>query len=822
MNFQPFFMTSICTVLLAGTADLPLRTGQTPPQLLDLRTVDPATLIALDGRNPQQVEAANRAWLPLLENLRGAGGIRLRLPAGAHRVPLLLAASQAIKGQNPGCRLYVAFDPKGGAILDEIAWGAVEGGALGPEDLGPDPGLWRELLVQAQEQFPGRPWTLWAPVDPGARLAMLLGDGCRMVVPDGPGARLARSLPAAFTDVEGGLGDLTLLNPQTGEARRWKFDGGEWRAAERHRERNEVQVVAQGAYNVGELLARMRGAQFRDRVAIRTATATLDYGMHFQGERGNSDLGFVLQTFEKAGEPEEGLRKKVTFNGVTAKIHGDVQLPIVEARTSLATPVALALTERYRYSDAGPAGPGQRLIHFQSVDADPLMYEGDLKVDEVSGRIQEERSQRSGLPGIVRSEQRVLSYGAPAPGLWRVVKVRSTERWMTAGGMTQVLRTLEYRDFGINEPGFEAARNAARASDASMVQQTLDGARYYRKQKDGTRKAEDKPRSSGRALVGLVLANANADMPVLPLAALLFFDFNAFNRGVQYMVLTAGVFNNVSLTVPNVAAGVDFHAGATLSALAGTERPAKDGHLQDRDGVQRRSQRVALGLARDLGAGLRLALDGTFRLDQFADPKDDRYHTPGFVNPASGWNRFAQAKLSWQYKGFQVLSNYGVGQRPDGLWGAPGQLQEVPEQGRYRRWGGAVAYDVELRKGMWLQATLGHTTGRNFDRFQALEFAGLVSGIKPNAVVADRMTYQALRLTVPTGANFRLNLGLNHGEARSLDDQKTYGFTGLQVAGDLPGFGWFTSVRVDLGVGLQSDMAGVRTVNGMISFVRLF
>jgi len=46
--------------------------------------------------------------------------------------------------------------------------------------------------------------------------------------------------------------------------------------------------------------------------------------------------------------------------------------------------------------------------------------------------------------------------------------------------------------------------------------------------------------------------------------------------------------------------------------------------------------------------------------------------------------------------------------------------------------------------------------------------------------------------------------------------------SGLGLTGDLPGFWWFTSVRVDLGAGLQSDIAGVKTVNGYVALLRVF
>lgn len=810
------------SLVLAAAPDPPLQVGQPLPQLLDLITADPTTLIPRDSRDPAQVEAAGRAWTALTGALAQAPALRLRLPAGATGLPMLLAASQALRAGNPGIRLYVAFQPGAQPLMDERAWGAVDGGALAPEDLGPDPDRWRDRLVRAQEQLPGRPWTLWPGADPGALTGVLLGDGGKLVVPPGgPAAALAAAIPAGFLEVEGGSGDLTLGQRQTGQVRRWTFDRGRWLPAAPVRDRHEVQVLGQESYDVGALLARMRATQLRDRNAIRTSQATLEFNMHFQGERGNTDLGFKYRAFDQAGEPEEALREQLTYNGVAAKLHGDAQLPIVEARSSLAPPVALALSERFHYSDGGPAGPGQRLIKFEPVDADPSLAAGVLRIEEASGRILEERSQRSGLPGIIRSEQRVLTYGEPAPGLWRVLRIHSTERWLLGGDTIQVLRQIEYRDFRINDPGFQAARAAARASDGSMIQQTVDGARYYTKQKDGTRKAEDQPRSSGRAAAGVVLIDPSSSFPVLPLAGMMFFDLNAWGKGIQYSFLTAVVFNNLNLTVPDLGGGVALHTSATLSALAELDQPVVNGQLLDKDGVEHRAQNAEVDLSRDLGYGFRLNLSQAFTLDSYATPGNSKYATPGFSNPASGFNAYSQGQLTWQRYGFQLRSYYGAGHRPDRPWGEAGALEEVPDQGRYQRWGGAAVHDLELGKGFWLQTTLGEATGRNFDRFQAINFSGMVAGIKPDSVVANQLAYGEVRLTVPTGPHLRLNLGLDHGIARSQDDQKRYGFTGLIVAGDLPGFWWFTAVNVTLGIGLQSDIPGVRTVNGMVTFIRL-
>lgn len=829
MSRHPLFVLPVLTLALAAQAPAtgPLRSGVPEPAVLDLRAVDGALLVPKDNRDAAQVEAVRQRWLPLVAGLGAAPSVRLRLPAGEGRIPLLLAAAQALKAQSPAQRIYVAFDSQAAPILDETAWGAVDGGALVPADLNLDAAAWRGQLTRAQDSFPGRPWTLWLPSDPGALVSILMGDGGRVVVPgQGPAARLAQTLPAGFTEVEGGLGDLTLRN-RAGAAQRWVFASGAWSPAPLPKDRTEVAVSAADSYDVGALLAKVRAAQLRSRAVARTVQAKAELDLHIQGARGRGgDLGFSFGYFEQAGEWPELLQKAVRFNGVTAKLDGEVQLPLIESRQSMSLPVALGMTERYRYRDGGAAGPGRRSLRFESVDADPLMYEGDLEVEEATGRILVERRERANLPGTVKSEREILTYGEAAPGLWRPVSVQTFERWVSADGVVQVQRRFTYRDFQVNGEGFGAARAAARASGSTMLKVTPEGARYFTKQGDGTRKIEEKPKSSGRALAAVVLVDPGLTPPVMPLGGFLYFDYNAFGKGVQLNALTAVVFNTASLAIPRGLAGFDVSANASAMLLKGTERPVVDGKLSDRDGVGRRFGMVGLELGRDLGLGFRLEGRGDLQYDDFSEG-EDKYRTPGYVLPPSGLTRMGTLQGSWLFRGFQVRAYHGWGRRPDGTYGIAADPKAVPEGGDFRRWGGSLGLDREVSPGFWFHGEAGWATGRAFDRFKALDVGGMggavrIAGIRSNAISADRVAYGKAALAIPTGPNLRLSLSLEHARARSLDDQKTYGMSGVGITGDLPGFWLFTAVRVDLGVGVQSDIAGVRTVNGYVALLRVF
>jgi hypothetical protein len=805
----------------------PLRVDEALPVDLDLTGAGVADLIPRDTRDATQVEAVRQRWILVVAAVKDAPAVRLRLPLGEARVPLLLAASQALKSQSPNQRLFVAFDPKAAPIMDETAWGAADGGALVPSDLNLDMGVWRTQLAQAQETFPGRPWTLWLSRDPGPLASTLMGDGGRLVVPaGGPSAQLAALIPPGFVEVEGGAGDLTLRN-RAGQSRRWTFAEGVWTAVPLPKERNEVAVTAADAYDVGALLAKVRAAQLRFRAGVRTLQAKADLDLHIQGQSGRGgDLGFTFGYFEKAGDWPELLQKEVRLNGVKAKLDGEVQLPLIESRQSVSLPVALGMTERYRYRDGGAAGPGRRLLRFEPVSADPLAYAGELEVEEATGKILVERRERTDMPGTVKSEREILTYGAVAPGVWRPVSVQTFERWVSANGVVQVQRRFLYRDFELNSDRFEANRAAARESRSTMLKVTPEGARYFTRQDDGTRKIEEKPKSNGRALAGVVLVDPGLTPPVIPLAGLAYFDYNAFGKGVQVSALTAVVFNTASLAIPRGLGSFDVSANATALLLKGTERPVVDGKLSDKDGVGRRFGMMGLGLGHDLGLGFRLEGRGDFEYDDYSEG-DSKYRTPGYALPPSGLTRMGSLHGSWLFRGFQLRAFHGWGKRPEGAYGTAANPQAVPENGNFRRWGGSLGLDREAAPGFWFHGEAGWAGGHAFDRFKALDVGGMggavrVAGIRSNAIAADQVAYAKTGLTIPTGPSLRLSLSLEHARARSMDDGKTYGVSGVGISGDLPGFWWFTAVRVDLGVGVQSDIAGVKGVNGYVALLRVF
>ena len=817
--------------MLSGAAMAPLLQAQAPiqvgtpePMLLDLRDADARTLVPVDSRDPAQTEAAAKAWLLRIDSLPRTASVRILLPKSGSRLPLLLAASQALRAQDPTKKLFIAFDSEAPSLMDETAWGAVDGGALLPLDLGNNPDVWRALLTKAQESFPGRPWFLWLPTDPGASASTILGDGGRLIVPvGGPAARLAAMLPSGFTEVEGGNGDLTLRKRGGHEAKRWRFINGEWVSVELPKERTEVAVSAEDSYDVGALLAKMRAEQLRSRAAQTNLKARLDVDLHMQGSKGMGvDLGFTFKYFERVGETPELLQEQVRFNGVKANLKGEVQLPIVESRTSLAAPLALNLTERYRYRDGGAGGTNRRILHFDPVDNDSTLFNGELVVDETTGRVIEEKSERSNLPGTVKSERRILSYGEAAPGVWRILKTQTFERWVSPGGVAQVQRKLVLSNLDINGSTFDVEREAARHSEKTMLKESPDGIRYFTRQADGTRKLEEKPRTSGRAIAGVIVVDPGLRPPVLPLAGLVYYDFNAFNRGIQINALTALLFNTAAVAVPRLPGGFDLNLDSTLLLYPAGERPVINGRLSNKDEVARRFGTLNLNLGHDLGKGFRFEAMARFEYDRFSETKDDAARTTGFALPPSGLTREFRGELGWLYRGFQVQGFYGKGQRPEGIYGTSDHPQSVPDEGRFTRWGGNLGYDYQLPSGLWLHGSGGIVGGTGFDRFKALNLNGIVSGIRSNAITADRIAYARLGVVLPAGPNLRLSVFLDHGEARSLDDQKTYGLTGLGIAGDLPGFWWFTALRLNLGIGLKSDIAGVKTVNGFIALLRVF
>jgi hypothetical protein len=795
------------------------------PPMLDLREADTKTMVPRDWLNEADIEATRLAWLPVIKPYLNETKIRIALPNGGDRITLALSANQVLKAHNPLIKIFLAYDENAPSCWDESFWSALDGGIIAPENLPAQPGRWRFILAKAQEQLPARTWTMYCPLDPGPEAARLLGAGAWLVVPpDSPTALLANMIPHGLDKVEGAYGTLTLREESSQRAMHWRFKDSEWQAFTPENEHETV--VIQGStpdYDIHALLSKVRATQLRDQSALHTQESSLSINIHAQSSGGmGAELGYVFCAFEKTGEPEEFTQEQVMFNGVKANIQGGLQLPFIESKRSISPPVALNLTERYNYSDGGPEGGGKRWIRFSPTSDDPTLFSGQILVSEASGRILEERSERSNLPGVVKSEKRKLVYGAPAPSYWRVMSIQTFERWVLSGGVTQVQRDLTYQNFRINEGDFLERREQARASKITMLRQTEEGMRYLVKDKDGKRHVEHKQRTFGRAIGGAILVDPTLQYPVIPGAALAVFDYDAFGKGIQYYALVAGIFNMANITIPHLPGGFDVGLQASGGILAFTERPVKDGKLQDSDGVSRQSGQMRVSVGRDIGAGFRMRLQGIGIYNRYSEAKESEYRTPGYIIPPSGFTLGFTSELSWLHRGFQLRGNYGAGSRPSGTFGSPEEQQSIADGGKYERWGASVGYDLRFKNRAWIHGELGMDGGSGFDRFMSLDLGGRVSGIRNNAVVSDSVTFASLGYVLPASKLFRITFKVDHAQARSLDDQKTYGFTGMSIAGDIPGFWWFTTVRADIGIGLLSDIPGVRGVNGYIALLRVF
>jgi hypothetical protein len=467
------------------------------------------------------------------------------------------------------------------------------------------------------------------------------------------------------------------------------------------------------------------------------------------------------------------------------------------------------------------------------VDGDRTLPTGELVVEEASGRILRQESHRSLLPGTVRSEDLDIEYEEVLPDVNLPVRSTSYERWISSrADMTQVQRRLTYRNLKVNQEGFDLRREQARQADTFMLRETPDGVRYFVKQADGTRVTDPNPRTRSRAsAIGALFVPGLAG-GFYPMGGYVLADNNLDNRGISYSAAILVVANMVQATLPHVLDGFDLSVSHLSILLPEPLLPVSHGQVEKEDAVGQMFGNLKTTLSHDLGMGFRLGLEERLQYDVYRTSchLDGQelvdYATPGYLAPPDGMTSETRAHLGWQKHGFQLQTFYGRGERPTGTYGTAEAPQAVPDLGRFSRWGGSAGYDLSLGRGAYFHTEAAALSGDGFDRFKALDLsdagASLVAGFSPYVLTSDRAAYGKVAFVLPPRPSLRLTLGLDFARIRALDDHKDYTFTGLAVGGDLPGFWKFTSTRVDLGFGLQSTMAGARSLTGSILFIRVF
>ena len=139
-----------------------------------------------------------------------------------------------------------------------------------------------------------------------------------------------------------------------------------------------MQVVASRSLTVDEIIARHQAAAARQLATVKSiiATGTLTLSFEAPGFPAPITIGSDVSMFTANGVTEIAQRD-IRINGVSLHGHAVPRLPIIEPERVASPPLAIALTDVYRYKLDGRETIGSTLCYVVSFEPDPLRPDKD-------------------------------------------------------------------------------------------------------------------------------------------------------------------------------------------------------------------------------------------------------------------------------------------------------------------------------------------------------------------------------------------------------------------------------------------------------------
>ena len=422
-----------------------------------------------------------------------------------------------------------------------------------------------------------------------------------------------------------------------------------------------VEVVGSRSLSVDEIVARHQAAAARQAKAVQRVISEGTLTLSFEAPGFPAPITISSETtmFTSPGVTEIEQRA-IRVNGIEFKGGSVPRLPIIEPERVASPPLAIALTDVYRYRLGGRETVAGTLCYVVAFEPDPArtdkssaLFRGQAWIAADTFAMLKVSAAQTGLRGPIVASEQVDEFRQAQPGVWLLARSEMKQMYEGAAHRTPIHRVLAIRSQQINPPEFDARRSTAQHADSVMLRDTPDGYRYLKK---GAAPAADGSQAiAGRAdrvrtLVAGVILDPNISIP-LPFAGITYVDFNFLGKGTQLNAFFGGTYGQIAFSVPSL--------GGTRWQLAGrgfgiassyNDRSFVEGRELYEDDIRQRPAQGSVWLLRPLSPriSLRVGYDldythlaaGEATATAFAVPADQIVHGARFSLDVQrdGWN----------------------------------------------------------------------------------------------------------------------------------------------------------------------------------------
>lgn len=584
-----------------------------------------------------------------------------------------------------------------------------------------------------------------------------------------------------------------------------------------------VDVAAARPLSIEEIIARHQAASARQAAERATTIASGSLTLTFEAPGFVAPITITSQTAIYSGEGRTDLQQReIRVNGVLFTARGGVpRLPIIEPERAAAPPLAITLSDVYRYrlvARESLRGRDCYVVAFAPRDRGAALYQGRAWIDAGTFAMARVSAAQTGLRGPITASEQVDDFSTDPAGQWRLSRSNVRQTYEGASTRTPIHRLLIVDRYEVNPADFAARRAAAYASNDVMLRDTPEGYRYLtrKESKEGQESKEPGPPErvvAGRAdrirtLAFGVIVDPNITRP-LPFAGLSYVDFNLFGTGTQFSGFFGGSYGQLAFSAPSIRGTRWQIAGRAFGiATSYNDRAFENGREQYPLDIRQRPAQAAVWVLRPLTPRSALRLEYDWDYTKFgAAPETDA----AFAVPRNQNAHAVRAGLDLQRAGWQasVWGSYArrIGWRPWGL--APASLagsEYRPRHGDYQRFGASLLRSQALSPRLTTRIEAAVMGGRDLDRFSRFAFGTFDNRLHgyPSALVRyDRGAVLRTALAWTAARVLRLDAFADTAEVHDPGfGSGLRNFTGLGAAVEAPApFG--TLLAVEWGFGLQ-------------------
>lgn len=600
----------------------------------------------------------------------------------------------------------------------------------------------------------------------------------------------------------------------------------------------QVDIAGERQMPVEEILRRLQAFEDDQARKLENYQALSTLHLRFRPGTGNTtvDVAFEGPFFFRRKEGFDWVWQNLYLNGVRWKNKKLPEIPLIQPEKAATMPLEINFTKEYTYRLRGQEkieGRDTWVVDFEPVTAKPGLWQGTVWVDrEIYARVRT-RALQVALEGEVISNEETMTFGPidengqPAP--WAstsyFLPLRNIGQQILSvlNTPTQLERETVLTAIRLNTTDYDASRQAALASDATMVRDTAEGLKYLVKNEQGERVVQEKQDTRKIFLLGGTFYDESFDYP-LPLAGVNYLDLDFRGTGNQLNVFFAGALLTANYAEPRLF-GSKWDAGVNVFGffLAGEDEiyRSDDEEPVAAETIESSFSRVAFFLGRPLGNFTKLDFTYIAGFRKFGRADDT---AENFVLPEDTLTHTFQTDLTFSRSGWKANAQASFNQRAKWeFWGLPGNADFDPEQEDYLRWQASLAKTWWMPKFTQFSAAVQYLGGQDLDRFSKYDFGFFgdanVAGYPGGLVRAEEAWAVNVEYGLNIGDAFKLELD---GDAVWATDEATglesELLAGIGFEGSFIG-PWSTLMNFEIGQAVAGPSDGF---SARLVFLKLF